>query len=662
MIRELDLSIVPDKPGCYVFLDGSGQPIYVGKAKSLRHRLASYFQGRQLDTKTVQMLEEAESLEWTVASNEVEAVLLEYNFIQEHRPRFNVRLRDDKSFPYLVLTASDPWPRVFIGRGKPRRGWRYFGPFAHAHALRETLDLLRRVYPIRTCTDLIFREHQMLGRPCLYYDIQQCPGPCVGAVSKDDYDEIVKRFCRAIEGVDPSLLEELEHKMWEAASREEFEKAALYRNRLGALSTVAERQRVLSAKSADFDAIGVALDDLQARVDVFRVRGGALRARYGYFTEAPAGVSVAELLSQVIPVLYGNAAGTPKRGSAGRAGSNDGRQETGQRRSKAATGASSGTDGREVVRLPEEIPPVLLVQEVPVDKEALERFLSEKRGAKVSVRPAKAKDRRQLLELVVQNATEALERAKLKRAADHNARSRALLELAKALELEEAPLRIECFDVSNTGPSEVVGSMVVFEEALPKKSDYRRFKVKTVEGQDDFASMKEIVARRARRLGEERQTKGFRYEPGLILIDGGPGQLAAALDALEEAGEDHIPVASLAKRLEEVYLPGRKEPVVLPRDSEALYLLQRVRDEAHRFAVTFHRKLRERSSFRSSLDEVEGLGPLRKKRLLQAYASLQELANATADEVARNAGLPRAVALRVVQAARKCVTEQDGGR
>ena len=656
MIQNLDIALVPDKPGVYVFRDASGSPLYVGKAKSLKHRLMSYFGGQPADSKTLQMLEEARSVDWTVASNEAEALLLEYNLIQHYRPRYNIRLRDDKSFPYLVVSFGEEWPRAFIARGRRKRGWRYFGPYAHAHAIRETLDLLRRVYPIRTCTNVQFKEHQVLGRPCLYYDIAQCAGPCVGKVSKEEYDQLVARFCKAVEGADKELVRELETKMWEAAEAEEFERAALYRNRLQALQKVAERQQVLKAKSQSLDAVGFAMDELQARLDVFGVRNGALKARYGYLIEIGRPVSEDELLAEVLLDLYGGsgakipfAGESEDRGAIPPAGS-EGYTESSAPAAPKASGDSARATSPERTRLPESIPPTILVPLLPRDKGALEELFSKLRGGRVVIATPKDKNRRQLMEMVVQNAREALERHKLQRAADHNARSRALLDLASALGLEEAPLRIECFDISNTGPSEVVGSMVVFEDGLPKKSDYRRYKLRTLQGQDDFASMKEVVFRRAKRLAEDRKSKGFRYDVGLVLVDGGPGQLSAARAALEEAGEPDVPVAALAKRLEEVYLPGRKEPVVLPRDSEALFLLQRIRDEAHRFALSYHRKRRNLAAFSSPLDSVKGLGQVRKKRLLEAFRSLDEIANAGPEELAVRAGLPLKVARAVQEA------------
>ncbi len=623
MLKKIDLDIVPDSPGVYVFKDARGRPLYVGKAKSLRNRLASYFQGPSGGaSKTVTMLQEAESVDWTVASSEAEAILLEYNLIQEHRPRFNIRLRDDKSFPYLVVSVSDEWPRAFVGRGRPKKGYRYLGPYARAHAIRETLDLLRKAFPIRTCSDVQFKEHQMLGRPCLYYDIHLCAGPCVGAVGKEEYRELVDGFCRAAAGGQRRIVADLEKKMWEAAEAEEYEKAALYRNRLDALLKVAERQQVLSAKSPTFDMVGIARDELHGRVEVFKVRNGALRGRHGYFLDLERELSDEELFYEVLAELYGSVSQN-----------------------------SSGSDGVAYTggaRLPGEAPSEIVVPVIPKDCDALEEFLGSRIGAPVAIKLPRGKDRRNLMELVLANATESLERMRLERASDHNARSKALLELKEALGLAEAPLRIECFDISNTGPEEVVGSMVVFEDGLPRPSAYRKFKIKGVQGQDDFASMKEVVSRRLARLDEEKGAKTFKYRPGLLLIDGGIGQLGAALEAVKESGATEIPVAALAKRLEEVYLPGRREPVALDRNSEALFLLQRIRDEAHRVAIAYHRKRRAKGASRSVLEEIPGLGPKRARKILQTFGSLDELRTLRAEDIAERSSIPLNVARAIV--------------
>ncbi len=627
MIEKPDMETVPNAPGVYVFRDSQGEPIYVGKAKSLRNRLASYFQGPAGgDYKTVSMLDEAASVDWTVASTEAEAILLEYNLIQEFRPRFNIKLKDDKSFPYLVVTFSEEWPRVFVGRGRPKKGNRYLGPFARAHALRETLDLLRKAFPIRTCSDVQFEEHRMLGRPCLYHDIHLCVGPCIGAVGREEYRKLVSEFCKAAGGGHRRIERELEKLMWEAAEQEEFEKAALYRNRLEALRGVAERQQVLSAASATFDVVGIARDELGCRVEVFRVKEGALKARYGYSVDLEREAPDEELVGEVLMELYGAA-----RGGAGRLGEH----------TVAGQDDTVYADG---TRLPGGVPGEILVSVLPPDSSVLEEFLSSLRGLPVRIRLPKKGDRRRLVELAVQNASEALQRMRLERAMDHNARSRALVELQEALGLPEAPLRIECFDISNTGPTEVVGSMVVFEDGLPRPQAYRKFKVKSVHGQDDFASMREVVSRRLARLDEDARSRGTRYRPGLLLVDGGPGQLSAALAALAERGIGDIPVAALAKRFEELYVPGRRAPVVLKRGSEALFLIQRIRDEAHRVALSYHRKRREKSVRRSVLEDVPGVGPRRAKRLLETFGSLDAMRAVPPTELAERCGIPRKVA------------------
>lgn len=623
VLDKIDLEMVPEFPGVYVFRDARGDPLYIGKAKSLRKRLAAYFHGPAGgDSKTVSMLDDAESVDWTVASSEAEAILLEYNLIQEHRPRYNIRLRDDKSFPYLVVSASEEWPRAFVGRGRPKKGYRYLGPFARAQAIRETLDLLRRAFPVRTCSPVQFKEHQMLGRPCLYYDIQLCAGPCVGAVSREEYRALVSGFCKAVAGGHRRTAADLKARMWEASENEEYEKAALYRNRLEALEKVAERQQVLSAKTSSFDVVGVARDELQGRVEVFRVRNGALRGRHGYFVELEREIADEDLVYAVLCQLYGGASG---------------------RSDSPGWGVLS--DG---TRFPGDVPPEIIVPVFPKDGEALEEFLGAVSGSSIAIKTARGKDRRHLMQMVVDNAAAELQRMKLRRAADHNARSRAILELQEALGLPEAPLRIECFDVSNTGPTEVVGSMVVFEDGLPRPSAYRKFKIRGVEGQDDYASMKEVVARRVSKLEKGEVTKSSRYSPGLLLVDGGPGQLGAALEAMREHGVRDIPTAALAKRFEEVYVPGRPDPLVMKRDSEALFLLQRIRDEAHRVAISYHRNRRGKRAAGSVLEDVPGLGPKRARRVLTTFGSLEAVRGLRAEEIAERASLPMGIAVSLV--------------
>jgi excinuclease ABC subunit C len=635
---RIDLNLVPDSPGVYVFRDSEGKPLYVGKAKSLRSRLASYFHGPAGgDSKTVSMLEEADSVDWTVASSDSEAILLEYNLIQEHHPRFNIRLRDDKSFPYLVVSMSEEWPRAFIGRGKPKKGYKYLGPFARAHAIRETLDLLRKAFPIRTCSNVQFKEHRMLNRPCLYYDIQLCAGPCVDAVSQEEYRALVSGFCKAIAGRHRRIAGELEALMWQAAENEEYERAALYRNRLEALQKVAERQQVLSAKSPSFDMVGIARDELQGRIEVFRVRHGALRGRHGYFVDLERNLSDEDLVYEVLTELYGGSLRLSDESSVSIGSDVAGAPA----KSDALDGDVVRGDG---IRVPGEVPPEIIVPVLPTDRKSLEEFLAAVSGSPVAVKIPRGKDRRQLMNLVIENAAESLQRVKMKRASDHNARSRALLELQEALGLPEAPFRIECFDISNMGPTEVVGSMVVFEDAMPKSSAYRKFKVKGIEGQDDYASMREVVSRRLGRLEDDRARSSSKYKPGLLLIDGGPGQLSAALEALGEHGRQDIPVAALAKRFEEVFVPGRSDPVVLRRDSEALFLLQRIRDEAHRFAISYHRNRREKGATRSVLEDIPGLGPKRVRQVLSTFGSIDALRDARPEEIARRASIPKNVA------------------
>jgi excinuclease ABC subunit C len=594
-------SEIPDDPGAYLFRDRDGRVVYAGKAKSLRKRLASYW-GRPVHPRTEAMLEAAESVEWIVASSEVDALMLEYNLIKRHRPRYNVRYRDDKSYPYLAITDADTWPRARVLRGDKRKGVRYFGPYGHAYAIRETLDALTRVFGVRTCTDGYFEQHRRAGRPCLRYDIGRCAGPCAGLVSEPDYRKIVEGMEDFLAGNHKPILQGLEQGMHASAGRQEYEMAARYRDQITAARKAMEHQEMVAARPADFDVIGMDEDDLEAAFQVFAVRGGRVMGRRGWIVDKVEHLETGPLVADFLRELYM------------------------QR---------------------EDIPPQVLVPAWPVDRELLERWLSDRRGAKVLIKVPERGDRRRLLETVERNAKDAFMRHKLKRASDFGARSRALAELGDVLGLPTPPLRIECYDISNLGPTNTVGSMVAFEDGLPKRSDYRRFEVKGVAGQDDFASMEEVLSRRFARLqaergdpaagGREPRRRKFAYPPGLVVVDGGRGQLGVAVKVLEERGLD-IPVIGLAKRLEEIYFPSNPEPLRIPRGSEALFVLQHLRDEAHRFAITYHRKLRERRSLASPLDEVPGIGPSRKRALLKRFGSLTRLARAPVEEIEKTPG------------------------
>jgi excinuclease ABC subunit C len=607
VVARPEAGSIPDAPGSYQFLDGQGRVIYVGKAKSLRNRLSNYFVDPDLLLeRTRQMVLSAESVEWIVAKNEVDAFFLEFNLIKQHRPRFNVRLKDDKSYPFLAVTLDEEWPRAMVLRGKKRKGVRYFGPYAHAYAIRETLDLLLRTFPIRTCTKNKFDRHHRLGRPCLYAHIEKCSAPCVGDIERDEYDALVQELLDFLDGEHDKIIKRLEARMSEAATQLEFELAARVRDQLASVRKAIERQQMVASREEDFDLLGLEEDALEASVQVFYVRKGRVVGRKGLIVDKVEDLDQPALIARIVEQLYADASR-------------------------------------------DEIPKEILVPIPPEDCELYEEFLGLNRGSKVRIRVPQRGGKRDLLQTAMLNAKESFARHKLKRASDHNARARALLELQEALDLPEAPLRIECFDISNLQGTEIVGSMVVMEDGLPKRSDYRRFKVRGLQGQDDFASMEDVLTRRFRNYLRERDEgaqagKRFAYPPNLLLIDGGKGQLGVAVRVLEELGLEDICVASLAKRFEEVYLPGASDPVRIPRDSEALYLLQQVRDEAHRFAITYHRQLRDKKMTTSVLDDVPGLGPTRRKRLLKEFGSVKKMRELDEETLVALPWLPEAVA------------------
>jgi excinuclease ABC subunit C len=604
---------IPDHPGVYLFRDAGGRVIYVGKAISLRKRLASYFQPlRNLHPRTAAMVEASATVEWVLVQNEVEALQLEYNFIKQHRPRYNVRYRDDKTYPWLAVTVSEEIPRPRVERGAKRKGTRYFGPYAHAYAIRETLDLLLRTFPMRTCSQGVFDRQRRLGRPCILYDINKCSGPCVGHISAEDHRKIVDEFISFMEGRTRPVLRRLEEEMRTSAEQLNFEAAARLRDQLASVRKALERQQMVSSSPEDFDIAAFAEDDLEAAVQVFYVRRGRVVGQRGYVVDKVEALDTATLAATFVQQLYGE-------------------------------------------RL-DEVPREVLLPVMPEGADALREWLSGLRGGRVDFRVPQRGEKRALLDTVTANARDAFVTHKLKRASDFDARARALKELQEQLDLPVAPLRIECYDISNLQGNQVVGSMVVFEDGLPRKSEYRRFEVRTVDGQDDVASLREVLGRRLARLASEQQdqaadrdaaagngdgssergtrTRKFAYPPSLIVVDGGRPQLAAALDALEQAERTELPVIGLAKRMEEVYVPGSPDPVVLPRSSEALYLLQRVRDEAHRFAIAYHRKLRGRSMTRSVLDGIPGVGEARRKDLVRHFGSPRKVAQASVEEIA----------------------------
>ncbi len=590
---------IPDAPGAYLFRDVHGQVLYVGKAKSLRKRLANYF-GKDLQARTAAMVESADSVDWIVTDSEVAALMLEYSLIKKHRPRFNIRMRDDKSYPYLAITRSDEWPRARVMRGKRRKGTEYFGPYAHTYAIRKTLDELLKTFPIRTCSDGLFRRQQAQGRPCLLFHIEKCSGPCVGEVTPSEYQEYVDGLARFLGGETDQIVEQLRTNMELAADQLAYEQAARFRDRLNDAERAIARQEVVTDRREDFDLIALEEDDLEAAVQVLTVRRGRVVGRLGTVLDKVEDVTTGQLIASVLRELYGD----------------------------------------------QQPPKAVLVQELPPDTDLWAAWLAERRGAKVSLRVPQRGAKRRLLETARTNAREAFARHRLRRQSDHNARARALRSLQDALGLPVPPLRIEAYDISTIQGTNTVGSMVVLEDGLPKNSDYRRFRIRSVEGQDDFASMEEVLRRRFAAYLKERalpvEERGkFSYPPSLVLIDGGAGQLSRAVRVLGDLNLD-IPVVGLAKRMEEVYMPGRADPIRIPRDEEALHLLQRVRDEAHRFAITYHRKLRDRSMIDSTLDDVPGIGPTRKKALLRRFGSLKRIRAATRAELGE--ALPEAVA------------------
>ncbi len=640
---------IPTSAGVYRFRDPTGRVVYVGKAKSLRSRLSSYFQDLgALHPRTRQMVTTASSVEWTVVQTEVEALQLEYSWIKEYDPRFNVRYRDDKSYPSLAVTLDEPFPRLQVMRGPKKRGVRYFGPYAHAWAIRETLDLLLRVFPARTCSKGVFVRAGQVGRPCLLGYIDKCSAPCVGSVDQAQHRQIVDDFCDFMSGQSVRFVKRLEREMTAAAEAQDYERAARLRDDIGALTRATEKQAVVLADATDADVIGVAQDQLEAAVQVFHVRGGRVRGQRGYVVDKVEELSTGELVGQFLTQAYGEQ----------QPGWDDDEQPVDRRMVPGAGVRLRGT---------EDVPREVIVPELPPDADVLQEWLCRLRGTQVSLRVPQRGDKRALLETVERNATQAFALHKTKRASDLTARSLALSELQDALELEQAPLRIECFDVSHVQGTNVVASMVVFEDGLARKSEYRRFAVRGEDGNDDTASMREVVRRRfARHLAQQAEDaddlerpgidpetgrpRRFAYAPQLVVVDGGAPQVAAAQAALDELGVDDVALVGLAKRLEEVWLPGDSDPVILPRTSEGLYLLQRVRDEAHRFAIAYHRQKRSSAMTTSALDGVAGLGETRRKALLKHFGSLKRLRAAGVEQVMEVPGIGRRTAEAVLAA------------
>ena len=693
---------IPDAPGVYRFRDPAGRVIYVGKAKSLRNRLNSYFADTwTLHARTQQMVTTATAVDWVTVGSEVEALQLEFSWIKEFDPRFNVKYRDDKSYPFLAVTLNEEFPRLQVMRGAKRKGVRYFGPYSHAWAIRETLDLLLRVFPARTCSTGVFKRAGQIGRPCLLGYIGKCSAPCVGTVTAEQHREIVDDFCDFMAGKTDTFVKRLERDMLDASEQLEFEKAARLRDDIAALRKAMEKQTVVLGDGTDADVVAFAEDPLEAAVQVFHVRDGRVRGQRGWVVEKVEDLTTGDLVHHFCTQVYGDEHG----------------------------------EG--------DVPRELLVPALPPDAEALEKWLTEHRGSRVSLRVPQRGDKRTLMETVARNAGESLNRHKLRRAGDLTTRSKALDEIAEALGMETAPLRIECFDVSQIQGTDVVASMVVFEDGLARKSEYRRFAVRgnpDGSGTDDLAAMSEVMRRRFARyrasaapgevaaalespatggslgstaadggvagggvggslgalagdgVGADGDVGGrtleaaaallggvpgeaaageaddlatndlpgidpltgrprrFAYPPNLVVVDGGQPQVNAVAAVLSDLGITDVALCGLAKRLEEVWLPGEDFPVILPRTSEALYLLQRVRDEAHRFAITFHRQRRSKRMTASALDNIPGLGETRRKALLRHFGSLKRLGQASPEEIAEVPGIGRRTAEAVLAA------------
>lgn len=638
---------IPVEPGVYRFRDSHGRVIYVGKAKSLRSRLTSYFADiASLHPRTRQMVTTAAKVEWTVVNTEVEALQLEYNWIKEFDPRFNVRYRDDKSYPVLAVTLNEEYPRLFVYRGPRRKGVRYFGPYSHAWAIRETLDLLTRVFPARTCSGGVFKRHSQIERPCLLGYIDKCSAPCVGRVSADEHRKIVQDFCDFLAGKTDRFARDLEQQMNAASADLDFERAARLRDDIAALKRALEKQAVVLGDGTDADVVAFADDELEAAVQVFHVRGGRVRGQRGWVVEKPGDPDESgqeALVEQFLTQFYGEQA---ELGSAGQ----------------------WGAEGDETAN---PVPREVLVPCLPANSEELANWLTELRGSRVSLRVARRGDKRALAETVQRNAQEALQQHKLKRAGDFTARSAALQNIQESLGLADAPLRIECVDISHVQGTDVVASLVVFEDGLPRKSDYRHFAIREAAGDgrsNDVASIAEVTRRRFLRhvhdmtrpdepapddLGmsaPEGKSRKFAYPPNLYVVDGGAPQVNAAQAVLDELGVVDVAVIGLAKRLEEVWVPVEPEPLILPRNSEGLYLLQRVRDEAHRFAISYHRSKRSKRMTASALDSVRGLGATRRTALITHFGSLALMRQASVEEIMAVPGIGASTAAAILDA------------
>jgi len=614
VLKQPEQGSIPTKPGSYQFFDKTGTIIYVGKAKNLRNRVNSYFGSKKtMASRTKRMMQEATHLEWIQVRNELEALMLEFTLIKEHKPRFNVDLKDNKSYPYLSVTLNEKWPRPTITRGKRRKGVRYFGPYGNVKAIRETLDLLIKSFPLRTCSNTKFNEHEKIGKPCLLFHIEKCSGPCVEKINKKNYDDLVGDLLSFLDGNSKAIVDDLREEMSISSRNQEYEHAARTRDKILNIERVLERQQMVLNETENIDLFGFSGDEIEASVQVFYIRQGRVVGRKGSVVDRIDGIENSELLKHLLLEHYNS---DPPRG----------------------------------------VPRQILAEVIPVDVKLMETWLSKERDSAVEIRVPKRGEKKSLLETVVNNASEEFIRHRLKRAKDHNARSKALNELQEALGMQTAPLRIECYDMSHLQGTDYVGSMVVMEDGLLKKSDYRRFRINSFNGNDDYAAMREVISRRleaylkeSKEIGESGSKK-FAYPPQLLLVDGGKGQLSVAESVVSELGlSDLIFVASLAKQFEEVFVTGKRTPVVIPRNSEALYMLQRIRDESHRFAVEYHRKLRGKRMTESVLDGIPGLGEKRKSRLLEEYGSLKRIKESTFEELNAIKWLPENVAGEVAK-------------
>ncbi|MEY8577779.1 excinuclease ABC subunit UvrC [Corynebacteriaceae bacterium 6-324] len=656
---------IPTDPGVYKFRDENKRVVYVGKAKNLRARLSNYFQDlTMLHPRTRQMVQTAASVEWTVVASEVEALALEYTWIKKFDPRFNVKYRDDKTYPMLAVSVGERIPRAFFYRGPRRKGVRYFGPYSHAWAVRETLDLLTRVFPMRTCSKGVYNRHERLGRPCLLGYIGKCDAPCIGRVSEEEHRETVNRLISFMNGNTGDVVRALTAQMQEASEALEFERAARLRDDLDAINKIMEQQAVVFGDGTDADLIAFHTDELEAAVQIFHVRDGRIRGQRGWVVERVGDQATLEKLEEgaedpALPLLmqnfliqfYGDAVE---------------REKIEAEEDAALERRGVDQESREEPRQVRVVPREILVQAMPEEADQVRELLQELRGAQVDMRVPQRGDKRALMETVEKNAKDSLRQHKLKRVGDLTARSAALQEIQEALGMETAPLRIECTDISHIQGTDVVASLVVFEDGLPRKSDYRRYRIKEAAGDgrsDDVGSIAEVTKRRFKRHNEDKLAnpdeeaedstfddenvieestdvaRRFAYPPQLFIVDGGAPQVAAAQKVFDELGIVDVTLVGLAKRLEEIWVPGDDEPVILPRNSQALYLLQQIRDEAHRFAITYHRQQRSKRMRASVLDSIPGLGPTRRTDLVKHFGSVKKLKEASEEQIAEVKGI-----------------------